>query len=528
MGSTTQRPIQRQTNMKKRTLARRDWLKSAAVLGVSGATMGGRATRVLSDEPDRAITIGSQRQLWCDDFLVETNDGARRKLHQPLKVNDGRPVLRLDQPWEELGTPILGAVLRDRGKFRMWYRGGGGGPRGGVWCFAESEDGLNWNKPSLGLMEHEGSRKNNIYVLGQPQAFTPFVDPNESVPARRYKSAVNSLRIDTALAHSPNGLVWTQFRDGAAITGRASDTISQVLWDPFARVYRLYTRTDFGGNSTGEVRGTRDMIAAADADLSNPKSWRKVREWCLGWEKGDREYHRVRQLYSVNGWIYESVQFALIWALELAAVDLGGEPVRETMNAYLATTRGDRPWNLEWIYGNQPLIRRGEPGRFDCRWIQPSPNIITWKNQHWLYYVGLARSHNGQWSPGITGPKGGIGLATIRRDGFISLHAGARGASVTTKVLQFSGNMLTINAVTAKKGAVRVELQDAAGKPLNGFKLADCAEITGDEIDRVVRWKNGSDVSNFAGKPIRLRFVLRDANLFSMKFGDSTARVDTP
>ena len=507
--------------MKNATLRRRDWIKSAGLLGLSGAAGGVRFIDGRADEPP-VIPIGTQRQLWCDDALIAVNGGAQRTLHQPQKVNDGQPVLELDQEWEALGTPILGTVMRDRGRFRMWYRGGGGGPHGGVWCYAESDDGLEWDKPALGLVEYQGSRQNNIYVVGQPQAFTPFVDPNESIPARRYKSAVNSLRIDTGLAHSPDGLGWTQFRDGAAITGRASDTISQVLWDPFARVYRLYTRTDYGTNQTGEVRGTRDMIAAADADLSDPKSWRKVREWCLGWEKGDRDYHRVRQLYSVNGWIHEGVQFALIWALELGPVDQsdGEKPVRETMNAYLATTRDDQEWNLEWVYGGRPLIPPGVPGRFDCRWIQAAPNIITWKDKHWLYYVGLARSHDGQWSPHITGPKGGIGLATIRRDGFISLRAGARSASVTTKALRFNGNRLTVNALTQGGGHVAVELQDAVGNPIPGFALADCEGLVGEEVDRVVRWKRGSAVSGLAGRPIRMRFVLRDADLFSIKFDD--------
>ena len=486
---------------------------------------------VSSAEP---IDIGSQTQLFCDDFLIESNDGAKRKLHQPQKVNDGQPVILLDKPWEEVGTPILGGVLRDKGRFRMWYRGGGGGPRGGVWCYAESEDGLKWKKPSLGLVEHQGNRDNNIYVLGQPQAFTPFVDPNETDPARRYKSAVNSLRIDTALAHSPDGLSWTQFRDGAAITGRASDTISQALWDPFAKVYRLYTRTDYGTSKTGEVRGTRDMVAAADADLSDPKSWRKIREWCLGWEMKppvvadgsaksrdrDPDYHRRRQLYSVNGWIHEGVQFALIWALETGAEETG---IRETMNAYLATTRDNKPWNLEWIYGDQPLIPRGEPGQFDCRWIQPAPSVVTWNDRHWLYYAGLARSHAGQWSPEVTGPKGGIGLATIRRDGFVSLNAGARRASITTKPLQFQGNRLAINAVTAPTGSVRVEIQNAAGQPFSGFTLADNTaddhyEISGDKIRHTVRWKTGDNVTQFAGKPMRLHIEMTDADLYSIQF----------
>ena len=430
----------------------------------------------------------------------------------------------LDQLWEEQATPILGSVLYDQGRFRMWYRGGGSGPKGGLWCYAESDDGLTWNKPALELIEYNGSRQNNIYVLGQPQAFTPFVDPNEADSARRYKSAVNSLRIDTALAYSPDGLRWTQYRDGAAITGRASDTISQVLWDPFARVYRLYTRTDYGTGKTGEVRGTRDMVAAADADLADPQSWKTVREWCLGWEtrppvmddgapkrrERDPDYHRKRQLYAVNGWIHEGVQFALLWGLET------GDD--ETMNAYLATTRGHKLWDLRWVYGGQPLIRRGSPGSFDSRWIQPAPTVVTWNDRHWLYYAGLARNHQGQWAPNITGPSVGIGLATIRRDGFISLSAGTGEAFVTTKPIQFRGSRLTVNMASSARGHLRVEIQDETGQPLPGFSLTDSIMLNGDHLVVTVQWKQGADVSRVALRPVRLRLAMKESDLFAMQF----------
>lgn len=479
-----------------------------------------------ADEP---IDIGTQKQLFVDDFLIDSNDGAVRQLHQPQKVNEGQPVLQIDRPWEAAGGNILGGVLRHDGRFRMWYRGGGGGPDGGIWCYAESEDGLKWEKPSLGLIEHQGTRENNIYVFGQPQAFTPFVDPNESDPARRMKSSVNSLRIDTALAYSADGLRWTQYRNGAAITGRASDTISQVLWDPFAKVYRLYTRTDYGTQKTGEVRGTRDMVASADADLSDRNSWRTVREWCLGWEtkppviasaerKGrgiDPNYYRKRQLYSVNGWVHEGVQFALIWALETGP-DVNG--LRETMNAYLATTRGEKPWNLDWVYRGQPLIPRGAEGQFDCRWIQPAPTIVTWKDRHWLYYSGQARTHASQWSPELNGHKGGIGLTTIRRDGFISLRANSGEAFVTTKPLRFQGSRLALNGSTTSAGGIRIEIQDVAGSALPGFALADSLAFAGDEIAGIVKWKTGSDVSEIAGQPIRLKIALHEADLYALQF----------
>jgi hypothetical protein len=454
------------------------------------------------------LKVGTRKQLFIDDYVIAEKHNLVRTLGRPIKANDGRPVLVDDRPWEEFGTPILGTVLRDGGKFRMWYRGAGGGPTGGVWCYAESEDGLKWVKPELGLVALRGSDKNNVYVLGQPQAYTPFVDPNETDPARWFKSAVGTSRIDTALAYSSDGLRWNLYRDGGAITGRASDTISQVLWDPYANAYRLYTRTDFGsGGGDGEVRGTRDMIARADADLSDPAAWRTVREWCLGWERGDRQFHRRRQIYSLNGWIYQGVQFALLWTLENG----GGE----VMDYYLATTRGDRPWNLEWVYADQPFVPRGAEGAFDCRWIQPAVNIVTWRDRHWLYYVGLAKNHRGEWSPELQGPRGGIGLATLRVDGFVSLAAGEEPGRVVTKPFKLEGEAVEVN-VDAADGEIRIELLDGSGQPLAGYSGDAAATYRNvDELRLSPRWSK--PLAALEGRVVRLRFHLRRASLYAFR-----------
>ena len=459
---------------------------------------------------DITVRIGTNKQLFVDDHLITTTENVRRRLGQAQKAHDARPVIVEDRPWEKFAAPILGSVLRDGDRFRLWYRGGGSGPGGGVWCYAESTDGLNWKKPQLGLVPFGENKANNIYVTGQPQAITPFIDPREKDPAKRYKAAINTLRIDTGLAYSRDGLSWKLYREGAAITGRASDTISQVIWDPHAKVYRLYTRTDYGNSKTGEVRGTRDMVAAADADLSDPRSWRKVREWCLGWERGDRQYHRKRQIYSLNGWVYQGVQFALIWALD----EPGGS---ERMDAYLATTRGERPWNLEWIYGDRPLIARGKEGSWDCRWIQPATNIVTWRDKHWLYYVGSSRSHAGKYSPGVKGPKAGIGLATLRLDGFVALAAQEKQGTVTTKPLRIEGKSLAIN-VEAPQGEITLEVLDEQGRPIPGFTATDA--ISGRRIDDLrwrPRWKRHADLAAIRGKVVRLRFRMRRAKLYSLQ-----------
>jgi len=94
---------------------RRDWLRSTAAWGLSGAVVSVGGTRAQYADDESVLDVGSRTQLFCDDFLIESKDGVRHKLHQPQKANDGQPVLLLDQPWEEIGTPILGTVIRDRG-----------------------------------------------------------------------------------------------------------------------------------------------------------------------------------------------------------------------------------------------------------------------------------------------------------------------------------------------------------------------------------------------------------------------------
>ena len=462
----------------------------------------------LPSKGDPSPGIGLRKQLLVDDHVIAERKNVMRQLERPVKANDGRPVLLGDQPWEEFATPILGNVTYFDGKFRCWYRGGGSGPEQGIWCYAESTDGMRWTKPKLGLVEFRGDKENNIFVRGQPQAFTPFVDPNETDPSQRFKSAINTIRIDTALGYSSDGVRWSLYRDGKPITGRASDTISQVVWDRWAKVYRLYTRTDYGsGGGAGEVRGTRDMVAAADADLADPASWRTIREWCLGWERGNRDYGRQRQIYSLNGWVHEGVQFALLWTLET-----GGN---EVMDYYLATTRGERPWNLHWVYANRPFVERGAEGAFDCRWIQPATNIVTHDDRHWIYYVGLAKTHRGESSPHIDGPAGGIGLATLPLDRFVSLTAGEEPGVVVTKPFELAGAGLEVN-VDASRGEVRVEVLDSTGQPLAGYAGDDAITLRNvDQLRLSPRWKR--PLGDLKGKTIRLRFHLRRAALYAFR-----------
>jgi hypothetical protein len=107
---------------------------------------------------------------------------------------------------------------------------------------------------------------------------------------------------------------------------------------------------------------------------------------------------------------------------------------------------------------------------------------------------------------------------TLRLDGFVSVNAPLSGGEFLTKPLTFAGDKLTLNFATSAAGDIRVELQDAIGTVHPGFTLEDCSPLFGDTLNRTVNWKSGSDVSRLAGKTVRLRFVLRDADLYAMQF----------
>ena len=107
---------------------------------------------------------------------------------------------------------------------------------------------------------------------------------------------------------------------------------------------------------------------------------------------------------------------------------------------------------------------------------------------------------------------------TLRLDGFTSLHAPYQGGEMLTHPLKFSGSRLEINYSTSAAGSLRVEIQEPKGQPITGFSLDECPEILGDEILRIVSWRGGSDVSSLAGKAVRLRFVMKDADLYSIRF----------
>jgi hypothetical protein len=182
-------------------------------------------------------------------------------------------------------------------------------------------------------------------------------------------------------------------------------------------------------------------------------------------------------------------------------------------------------------FNDMPLMStRAGSARFDRTfmeaWIRPGPDPWAWTSRANYPACGIVPTppdkptelsiyvdrHAGH-------PTSHVSRFTLRLDGFVSVNAPYAGGELVTKPVVFAGGQLAINVSTSAVGGVRVELLDAeGGKPVPGFGLADCPEIVGDDVDRVVTWTGKGELSKLAGKPVRLRFVMKDADLYAIQF----------
>ena len=103
----------------------------------------------------------------------------------------------------------------------------------------------------------------------------------------------------------------------------------------------------------------------------------------------------------------------------------------------------------------------------------------------------------------------------------MSLNAGRCGSEVLTRPIIFSGDELELNFSASAAGSIRVEIQDVNGAPLPGFALENCVEILGDDLARKVRWESGEKLNSIAGRPVKMRFRLVDADIFAFRFAET-------
>jgi neutral ceramidase len=442
--------------------------------------------------------VGARKHLMVDDQIVAQESNVIRKLGSVTKAHGGRPIFT--EGW------FYGTVLHDEGRFKLWYRKPGMQGFG----YAESSDGLSFaRKADLTGINFAGD-----YTLAVE------IDAHQPDPAHKFLAGYDAPGMAAGVAHSADGITWTPYNGGKPVTGRAADSYNQVLWDPLAETYRLFTRTDFGTpGGSGEIRGTRSMT---NPDLrANPAQWKLAGEWIFD-KKGAQEAQR-RQIYAVSCWIYEGVYFGLLSVYDFpgdvsegTTTDKVRRHERDVMNFYLATSRDGASWNLHWVYTDQPFVPRGADHAFDKDLLLPASTIVTHADKHWIYYAGANERHGSEKVK--FDRQHAIGLATLPIDRFVSLTAGSQPGSVITKPLVLTGEALTINA-DASGGELAVELLDEAGHPLAGFSGDRTAKLSGrDELRWQPHWNPKAGLPSLKGALVRLKFTLRDASLYAYAF----------
>jgi len=528
-------------------ISRREFLPVVAIgagLGARPDRSGPRGPRASSGAAERTsgpIDIGSRRELFVDDFLIERLDGARRVLHHPVPQD---VAIEHDAPWEGTGCGYH-SIFQDGSIYRMYYKAWHLEIRDGrlytgahplYCCYAESDDGINWRKPKLGLFEFRGSKDNNIVMVSgrigkvsaDPGHPAVFKDENPAcAPDARYKAIVRCSSPHGLLAFkSPDGLHWSLMVDRPVITAGAFDSQNLAFWDPVRREYRAYWRIFTSGITTKDKwqpQGYRAIRTATSRDFVN---WGPHTD--LTYKNSPPEHLYTNQIkpYYRAPHIFIGFPTRYIdrgWSDSMHKLP---EPERRALRA-----KANRRYGTALTEG---LIMASRDGVLFERWneafLRPGiqrPGTWHYGQQYIAWHVVETRSN----LPGAPnelslyaterywmGPGSVLRRYSLRIDGFVSVQGPMSGGELTTKPLIYSGSRLCLNFSTSAAGGIRVEVQDPEGNPIRGLSLEDCNVVFGDELERVVTWKSGADLARLAGQPVRLRFELRDADLYSFRF----------
>lgn len=445
----------------------------------------------------KPVDIGSRRELFVDDSLIGELRHAELRLHEPVKA----PRARSPLPERHMMT-----VIKDGDLYRAWYRGSDpaytGEPHSGnpgeIVYYAESRDGHEWEFPKLRLHEIGGTLDNNVLLAGQPPFLTnfmPFLDTRPGVdPAERYKAVagypgpgnkvgLKKEGIGLFGFVSPDGLKWT--RKNEIIPYRpewrhAFDSPNVAFWSEAEQLYVCYFRTWM------EPERLRSISRATSPDFVH---WSDPVEMKPNLP-GEHLYTSMTQPYARAPHIYIAFPTRFV-PLKKDSADSVQDNVTDVlfMSARAGADHYDRPFTEAFI----------RPGLDPKRWVNRANYVANNVVQTGPAELSIYHRSGDRY--------------VMRPDGFISVHAGSQEGTLLTKPLVFSGKNLELNFSTAAAGSVRVEILGE-----NGRVLARSEKVFGDAIERVVVWDGAADLAALAGQPVRLRFTLKEADLYSLRF----------
>ena len=458
------------------------------------------------------MDIGSRRELFVDYTLIDRLDGARLKLHEP---QPGGIAVKYDDPWARSGA--YSTVIKDGDLYRLYFKGvekpGADDAQGQSTVYAESRDGIHWQKPNLGLYEVHGSKNNNVVYYGDGPSsvnFSPFVDTKPGVPADERYKALAGLKATGLLAfHSHDGIHWRRADQPPVQPPTPEETRydsqNVAFWSEHESCYCCYFRVF--------VDKVRTIARTTSQDFVD---WTEPVLMSFGNTPLEHLYINQTHPYFRAPHIYVALPARFMKDRKVLADEegtamqvnqhLGVGYWQDCAEGLFMTSRGGNRYHRTFMEGfvKPGLDRRNWVSR--CNY--PGLGVVPTGPGEMSFYL---KRHNQQ-------PTAHIERMVLRTDGFSSLTAPYAGGEMVSKPFTFSGSELEINYATGAGGHLSVELQDEAGDSIRGYSESDCGLIIGDEIERLVEWQGSPDLAVLAGQRTRLRVILKDANLYSFRF----------
>ena len=449
------------------------------------------------------VALGSRRELFVDRFLVDRLEGAALHLHPPERRE---VVFQISQPWESACTACYNLV-QEGDRTLLYYRGFypvgedyADGAASQTTNLAVSRDGIRFEHPELGLVEFEGTRRNNVLIQGhESHNFCVFLDANpDAAPEQRFKAVGGTGRSNLHGFASPDGLRWTPVKEGPLEVTGAFDSVNVPLWDPHVGRYRLFSRYSESAGGA-RVRAIQSCTSEDFVHWTDPEPHRY----------GDGvplEHFYTNATTPCPGAEHILLSFPMRF-LPDRELDTAGMPYpgNGLSDAVFMSSRDGVHWDRTFL---EAWLR---PGRDQRNWSHrsctPAPGLVQTAADEWSMYI----SENYGWSTNR------LRRVVVRPHGFASVRAGDSGGELVTRPLLLEGGALRLNYATSAAGSLRVEIQDESGQPVPGFGLEEMDPVFGDQLDAPVGWKAGGDVSGLRGRPVRLRVALQDADLFALR-----------
>jgi hypothetical protein len=384
-------------------------------------------------------------------------------------------------------------VIKDGAVYRAYYRDyrkGYEGPwhdgnPGEITCYAESKDGHEWAFPNLDIFDINSPRGRNVIWKGEEMCshnFSPFLDMRPGVSGEKRFKALAGVHPGGGLYAlvSPDGIHWKKIQEKPVITseGKAFDSQNVAFWSTAENCYVCFFRTwqtRHGRLRTISRTMSKDFLKWTKPVPTNPNL------------PGEH-------LYTSNTHPYFRAPHIYI-ALPTRFIPSRGN---STDILFMAMRAGSKTYDRLFT---EAFIRPGlDPAHWGNRSNYVALNVVPMDSSEMAIYH-----------------KNGHRYA-LRTDGFVSVRAGATKGELLTKPVMFAGNALILNYSTSAAGGLQVEIQEASGAPILGFHLDDCPLIIGDNIENRVQWKGKPNLGALVGKPIRLRFVMTECDLYSFRF----------